>query len=82
MEEPYWGKVEITLKEMIEKRNISKTKLCYLSFLQHAQLNTYCGGKAQKVDLAVLARLCHALDCKISDLLIYAPPEPEKESSR
>ena len=30
-----------------------------------------------RLDIAVLARLCCALDCKVEDLLEYVPPEQE-----
>ena len=32
-------------------------------------------GTVTRLDTAVLARLCYALDCKIEDLLEYVPPE-------
>ena len=39
------------------------------------QLNQYCKGSVTRLDMAVLARLCCALDCKIEDLLEYIPSE-------
>ena len=37
----------------------------------NVQLNQYCKGSVTRLDTAVLARLCCALDCKIEDLLEY-----------
>lgn len=41
----------------------------------NVQLNQYCKGSVTRLDTAVLARLCCALDCKIEDLLEYIPSE-------
>ena len=43
--------------------------------MQRTQLNQFCKGTVTRLDTAVLARLCYALDCKIEDLLEYVPPE-------
>lgn len=31
--------------------------------------------KTGRVDLAVLSRICHALDCRVEDILEYIPPQ-------
>ena len=74
-----FGEVRLTVKEVIEKRNISKTKVTQRAFLQSHQLNNYYFRRIQRPDLAVLARLCYVLDCTIPDLLVYVPPESKEE---
>ena len=58
-----------------KKQGISKNKLAHRAEMQRTQLNQFCKGTVTRLDTAVLARLCHALDCKIEDLLEYVPPE-------
>ena len=70
---------ESELDEMIEKQGISKNKLAHRAEMQRTQLNQFCKGTVTRLDTAVLARLCCALDCKIEDLLEYDPPEDEEK---
>ena len=67
MEDLNYGSIRIKLDEMIKKQGISKNKLAHRAEMQRTQLT--------RLDTAVLARLCYALDCKIEDLLEYVPPE-------
>lgn len=71
MEDRDYGYVRIKLDELIEKQGISKNKLAHRAEMQRTQLNQYCKGSVTRLDTAVLARLCCALDCKIEDLLEY-----------
>ena len=60
---------------MIEQQGISKNKVAHRAEMQRTQLNQYCKNEVTRLDTAVLARLCNALGCKISDLLEYVPKE-------
>ena len=70
-----YGTIRIKLDELLKKSGISKHKLCHRAELQHTQLNNFCKNKITRLDTDVLARICSALDCTISDLLEYIPPE-------
>lgn len=70
-----YGTIRIKLKELLEKSGMSKNKLCHRAELQHTQLNHFCKNEVTRLDTDVLARICTALDCDISDLLEYIPPE-------
>lgn len=72
-----FGTVEIKLNECIEKSGLSKNKVAFRAELQRTQLNNYCKGDIQRIDFAVLARLCYVLKCDISDILRYLPPKSE-----
>ena len=71
------GKIKIKIADVMKEKQISKTKLSYLAFLQLRQLNNLVNEKAARVDFDVLARICNALDCKIEDILEYVPADPE-----
>ena len=81
MEDRNYGTIRIKLDEMIEKQNISKNKLAHRAEMQRTQLNQFCKGTVTRLDTAVLARLCCALNCKIEDLLEYVPPENKENIS-
>lgn len=73
------GKIKIKIADVMKEKQISKTKLSYLAFLQLRQLNNLINEKAARVDFDVLARICHALDCKIEDILEYVPKDQEEQ---
>lgn len=66
-----YGSVRLKLPEIMEKENISINKLACRAEMQRTQLKTYMKNEVQRVDLAILARLCYVLECDISDLLEY-----------
>lgn len=74
-----YGKIIIKLDKLIEEAGISKGKLSHRAELQRSQINKFCDNTITRLDTAVLARLCAALDCEIGDLLEYVPPEPDSE---
>ena len=70
-----YGTIRINLAKLIEKKGISKNKLSQRAEMQRTQLNNYCNNSISRLDVDVLARLCTVLDCKISDLLEFVPPQ-------
>ena len=75
MTDSEFGTVELHLKEMMEKRKISLSKLSFRAEMQRTQLKHYYDGSIQRLDIAVLSRLCYALNCSLNDLLEYIPPK-------
>lgn len=69
------GTIRIKLNELLEKSGMSKNKLSHRAEMQRTQINNFCNNKITRLDTDVLARICDALDCDISDLLEYIPPE-------
>jgi len=63
------------LSELLEKEALSKNKLSHRAEMQRSQINKYCNNDIARLDIDVLARICTALDCSISDLLEFIPPE-------
>lgn len=66
-----YGYVRIKLKPLMEQQGISINKLACRAEMQRTQLKAYMNGEIQRVDLAVLARLCYVLECDLSDILEY-----------
>ena len=78
MMEHDFGYIKIKVNELIEEKGISKNKLTHRAEMQRTQLNQYCNGEITRLDTAVLARLCAALDCKIEDILEFVPADEKK----
>ena len=66
-----FGTVKLHLRELMEERNLSLSKLSYRTEMQRTQLKHYYDGSIQRLDIAVLSRLCYALKCDLSP--IYCP---------
>ena len=71
MKDVDYGHIRIKLKSVMEKENVSINKLACRSEMQRTQLKAYMNEEIQRVDLSVLARLCHALDCNLTDIIEY-----------
>ncbi len=75
MSEPLdYGHFDIVLAEYLQERQISKNKLAEEANLQRTQLNTYCKNDIKRPDLDVLARICYALHCDLTDIIRYVHP--------
>lgn len=70
-----FGTVNIKLKDIMDKQNISINKLACRSEMQRSQVRAYMNNTIQRLDTVVLARLCYALECDLHDLVEYIPPE-------
>ena len=75
MKDIEFGRIHLKLDEIMKQQNISVNKLAFRSEMQRTQLKAYRDNEVQRVDLAVLARLCYALDCNLNDLIEYIPPD-------
>ncbi|MCD7814866.1 MAG: helix-turn-helix transcriptional regulator [Lachnospiraceae bacterium] len=82
MEEQKFGTIKIHLNELIKERNISKSRLSHRAEMQRTQINHYCNNDIARLDIAVLARLCTALDCSIGDLLEFIPAEKANDADQ
>lgn len=77
MNDSEFGTIKIYLKERMEERNLSLSKLSFRAEMQKTQLKHYYDVDIQRLDMAVLCRLCYALNCDLHDLLEYIPPEKQ-----
>ncbi len=69
------GTIEIHLGELLEQSGLSKNKFCQRAELQRSQLNGYLNNTITRLDIDVLARICHTLNCSIGNLLEYKPKD-------
>lgn len=61
--------LHLRLPELLEERNLSRTQLCKDLDLQRTNLNRYYRDNFQRIDAALIVKLCEYLNCDISDLL-------------
>ena len=71
-----YGKINITLKEVMDSKNITVYQMSKLTELKHSTIKSYyINAPLTRIDLDVVAKLCYVLDCKISDILQYSPKD-------
>lgn len=74
MEEGF-GHIEIKLNELLEQRGLNKNKLSHKAEMNWKQIDNYCANNVTRLDVAVLCKLCTALNCEIQDLLVFHPDD-------
>lgn len=72
-----YGNIQLRLDEIIKKRNISLNQLSFRAEMQRTQLRNYRDNKVQRLDIDILKRLCYVLECDLTDLIEYIPPQNE-----
>lgn len=70
-----YGYIKIKLGEKLAERKLSKNKFSQRAEMQRTQLNKYVNNEIALLNIDVLARMCGVLECDISDILEYMPPE-------
>ena len=68
-----YGFIKIKLDELLQTKGLSKNKLSHKAEMQRSQINAYCNNTITRLDVAVLARLCTALECHIEDIIEFVP---------
>lgn len=70
-----YGKVEIKLRTIMDKNNITIYKMSKLADLKYNTVKSYYNNcPITRVDLDVISKLCYVLECKIEDILEYKYP--------
>ena len=76
-----YGTIRIKLDELLKESGLSKNMLSHRAEMQRTQINNYCKNEIIRLDIDVLGRLCTVLNCEISDLLEFVPPEKQKSEN-
>ncbi|MBT2759905.1 helix-turn-helix transcriptional regulator [Paenibacillus sp. ISL-20] len=62
--------VDIKLKEILLKANLSERELARRTGIRQATINSMCNNEVKLVSLKNVAAICEVLDVDINDLLI------------
>jgi len=66
-----YGKINITLKEYIDKKGISKNYIAQATNTRNEVISKWYNNQVERMDLDVLARICYVLDCSPEDIISY-----------
>ena len=62
-------RIHIKIPELLKEHGVSKNTLCKDLKLDRSVLNKYCKDEFQRIDAALIVKLCDYFKCDISDLL-------------
>ena len=72
-----YGALQFRLNALLEERGISKNKICKDLDIPRTNLNRYCRNDFQRIDAALVCKLCWYLDVEIGELIVYQKEEVE-----
>ncbi|MBR3795396.1 MAG: helix-turn-helix transcriptional regulator [Clostridia bacterium] len=70
-----YGEVKLRIEEILKEKGISKNKICKDLDIPRGNFNRYCRNDFQRIDAALLCKLCWYLEVEISELVVYTRPE-------
>ena len=71
-----YGSIKVKLAETLDNRGVTRNRLSKLTGIKYDIVTRYYEAEnIERVDLAILAKICCVLNCKIEDLLEYQPPK-------
>lgn len=68
-----YGRYKVELKNVMEQKQISRTKLSKITQIKYDIINKYYNGRCKQGDLGTITKICYVLQCKIDEILIYEP---------
>ena len=68
------------LFKLLIDKNMMKGELCQLSGVSKASLAKLKTG--QNISVALLEKICHALDCDYGDIMEYIPDKPKEDAAQ
>lgn len=74
-----YGSVRVKLAELLDSRGITRNRLRTLTGVKYEVIDRYYKDVGvEMADLDFLAKVCYVLDCEVSDLLEYQPPQSKE----
>lgn len=65
------GRVEITLKEVLDKNQITRNALAEATNIRYGIIDNYYKNKVSRIDLYTISKICYVLECEVEDILKY-----------
>ena len=66
-----YGTLHFRIEELLAEREISKNRLCRDLNIPRTNLNRYCRDDFQRLDAALICKLCWYLDVEVGELIVY-----------
>ena len=70
-----FGAVTMRIEEVLKEKGISKNQICKDLDLPRGNFNRYCRNNFQRIDAALLCKLCWYLNVDLNELVVYHRPQ-------
>ena len=70
-----YGVLHLNIEAILKEKNISKNQICKDLDIPRSNFNRYCRDDFQRIDAALICKLCWYLDVDIQELVNYIPPQ-------
>lgn len=70
-----FGAVTMRIEKILREKGISKNQICKDLDLPRGNFNRYCRNNFQRIDAALLCKLCWYLEVDLGELLVYQRPQ-------
>lgn len=70
-----YGKVTLNIEKLLQEKGISKNRICKDLDYPRGNFNRYCRNDFQRIDAALICKLCWYLKVDVSELIEYTAPE-------
>lgn len=70
-----FGTVTMRIEEVLKEKGVSKNQICKDLDLPRGNFNRYCRNNFQRIDAALLCKLCWYLNVDLNELVVYHRPQ-------
>ncbi|MCI8520778.1 MAG: helix-turn-helix transcriptional regulator [Clostridia bacterium] len=67
--------IHSTLSAVLGEKRIKQKQLALLTGISPTTINSLYNDRVTKVSYEILNKICKALECQVSDILVYIPDE-------
>ncbi len=65
-----YGRLHMRIVEILEERNISKTRICKDLDIPRSNFNKYCRDEFQRIDANLVCKICEYLNIEVGELIV------------
>lgn len=69
-----YGNLHLNIETILKEKGISKNQICKDLDIPRSNFNRYCRDDFQRIDAALICKLCYYLDIDITELITYIHP--------
>lgn len=70
-----YGKITLNINRILEEKRVSKNSICKALDIPRSNFNKYCRNDFQRIDAALICKLCWYLKVDVGELIEYTVPE-------
>ena len=74
-----YGKLQCNILEILDAKGISKNQICKDLDIPRTNFNRYCNNNFQRIDAALICKLCTYLDVEVGVLITHIPMENNEQ---